>query len=53
MDLNDLHLRHQAALHLAEHASCESERQAHLGLAEVYAAMIARGRDKPRQVAAR
>jgi hypothetical protein len=52
MDLNDLYRRHQIALYMAEHASCESECQAHLGLAEVYAGMITRGRGKPRRVAA-
>ncbi len=51
MDLNDLYHRHQVALHMAERATCESEREAQRGLAEAYAAMIARARNKPRQEA--
>ena len=51
MDLNYLLHRHQVAVFMAEQASCESAREAHRGLAEGYAEMIAAARTKSRQAA--
>jgi hypothetical protein len=52
MDLDYLHQRQQAASYMAERATCESAREAHRGLAEGYAAMIAAARKKQREEAA-
>ena len=53
MDLDQLSQRRQMALYMAEHATSESSRQAHLGLAQGYAELIARAKDKPVEVPAR
>lgn len=52
MDLNYLYQRHQIALYMAARATSESSRQAHTGLAEGYAAMIAAAQNPPRSAIA-
>lgn len=43
-DLNYLYKRHQISLYMAEHAGCAQSRDAHRGLTDAYAALIASAR---------
>ena len=40
MDLNYLYHRQQVALYCADNASCDRSRDAHLSMADAYAALI-------------
>ena len=40
MDLNYLYKRQQVSLFRADHAACDSSRQAHRSMADAYAALI-------------
>jgi hypothetical protein len=44
MDLNYLYQRHQVSLYRSENGSCERSRNAHRGLADAYASLIASAR---------
>lgn len=44
MDLNYLYQRRQVSLFRSQHADCESSRQAHLTMANTYAAQIDRAK---------
>jgi hypothetical protein len=43
-DLNYLYQRHQISLYMSENAGCEQSRNAHRGLTDAYASLIASAR---------